>query len=68
MGIALGIMAPLMLIGEAHEWSRAALWWPFVAVLILATVLHLLMWDKEETQKGATPAEKPSRRDEVGGS
>jgi cyanate permease len=58
MGIALGILAPLILIGEAHDWSRAALWWPFVAVLAVATVLHLLMWDKEETQRASSESKQ----------
>jgi len=53
MGIAYGIMFPLILLGEAHDWSRAAVWWPCVVVLGVTTILHVLMGEKEREKRQA---------------
>jgi hypothetical protein len=53
MGSALGIMIPLILVGEAHAWSRAAIWLPFLVVFGVTTVLHLLMGEKEREMREA---------------
>jgi len=51
MAISVGIMTPLILLGKHFGWSNAAFWWPFVVVLAVTTVMHLLMGDKEEQRR-----------------
>ncbi len=46
-GVAMAILAPLILVWNAPAWGRGAMWAIFVAVLASTYCLHLWMEDRE---------------------
>jgi hypothetical protein len=46
-GVAMAILAPLILVGNAPAWGRGAMWAIFIVVLVSTYCLHLWMEDRE---------------------
>jgi hypothetical protein len=51
LGIANAILAPLILVANAPEWGRGAMWAILIAVLVPTVVLHLWMMEREERKR-----------------
>lgn len=46
-GIAMAILAPLILFADASTWDRGVFWAIFTAVLVPTLLLHFWMEDRE---------------------
>lgn len=59
-GVAIAILAPLILIANAPAWGRGAMWGIFLAVLVSTYCLHLWMEDRE-IEKRETSSDRSRR-------
>jgi hypothetical protein len=48
--VAMAILAPLILVGNAPAWGRGAMWAIFVVVLVSTFCLHLWMEEREKRE------------------
>jgi hypothetical protein len=53
LGIAYAILTPLVLVADFSDWSRAAFWGTFVAILLPTLILHFWLVDREEKRRAA---------------
>jgi|GEM_PF-2763709 len=52
-GIAMAILAPLILVANAPAWGRGAMWAILIAVIASTFLLHLWMEDREIEKREA---------------